>query len=98
MSDIYREIPDIELILYILEQEQQQKLPGMYQVSHELKELITFLRSLRAILIKEKNGEELTEQEQKILRKQIQRRLQRKLYASTCSLPMHYAGNTVSNI
>ncbi|MCR5785767.1 MAG: DUF4422 domain-containing protein [Eubacterium sp.] len=50
LSDIKNEIPDIELILYILEQESLVNVQGFYSVSHELSELITHLRKTREIL------------------------------------------------
>lgn len=50
LSDVRREIPDIELILYILEQETERNSQGFYSVSHDLKELITHIRTVRGIL------------------------------------------------
>lgn len=63
MSDVFREIPDIELILYILEQEQQNGLSGFYEVSHNLNELIVHLRKVREILKKKVTGEVVTANE-----------------------------------
>ena len=50
LSDIKGEIPDIELILYILEQENDKNLIGFYQVSNDLFQLINHLRKIRIIL------------------------------------------------
>lgn len=56
LSDIKNEIPDIELILFILEKEQEQGEEGFYHVSHNLKDLIIHLRTLKEILIRKKTG------------------------------------------
>ena len=52
MSDVRREIPDIEMILYILEQEKEQGLRGFYEVSHDLKQLIQHFRKVRELVSK----------------------------------------------
>lgn len=70
MSDVFREIPDIELILYILEQEQQNGLAGFYEVSHNLSELIVHLRKLREIIKKQVAGTSLAEEETQYLKEQ----------------------------
>ena len=49
MSDIKNEIPDIELILFILEKEKEEGINGMYKVSHELPELIIHFRKTKTI-------------------------------------------------
>ncbi len=67
LSDVRREIPDIELILYILEQEKTMGVRGFYEVSHQLRELIDHIRALRAIVRKEKDGQVLTASEQSYL-------------------------------
>lgn len=67
-SDIKGEIPDIELILYILEQEREQGQETFYQVSHQLNDLIVHLRNLRGIVQKENAGEKLSEKEQEYLK------------------------------
>ena len=64
LSDIRKEIPDIELILFILEQEKQQGVEGFYAVSHDLKVLIAHLRRVREIVKKETNHEKLSAEEQ----------------------------------
>ena len=50
LSDIKNEIPDIELILFILEKEKEEGINGMYKVSHELPELIIHFRKTKTIL------------------------------------------------
>lgn len=67
-SDITKEIPDIELILYILEQEQERGQETFYQVSHQLGDLIVHIRNLRSIIKKEVASEELTDKEQEYLK------------------------------
>jgi hypothetical protein len=52
LSDIKSEIPDIELILFILEREKEQGVSGFYSVSHDLRELIAHLRKLKEIYSK----------------------------------------------
>lgn len=61
LSDIKNEIPDIELILFILEKEKEQGIAGFYQVSHELPILIKQLREVREILSHWKGGENTEE-------------------------------------
>lgn len=68
MSDVRREIPDIELILYILEQEQMNGITGFYSVSHELSTLITHLRTIRSIVQNKVKGIALNEKEQTYLK------------------------------
>ena len=67
LSDIFREIPDIELILFILEKEQESGQVGFYQVSKDLKELIKHLRTVRAIIAKEAAGEMIEDVERQYL-------------------------------
>lgn len=67
LSDILNEIPDIEIILYILEQEQKNQLSSFYSYSHSLKDLIHHLRSIRNILSKQKQGLPLTNEEKKLI-------------------------------
>lgn len=58
LSDVSNEIPDIELILFILEKEKEQGIQGMYEVSHDLKELISHFRKTREILeIQKRQGQ-----------------------------------------
>ncbi len=54
LSDVSNEIPDIELILFILEREKELGIVGMYEVSHDLRDLIQHLRKTREILLNEK--------------------------------------------
>lgn len=68
VSDIKQEIPDIELILNILEQEQMRGLQGFYEVSHNLPVLVTHFRCLRDIVRKECCGRVLTEEEKQYLK------------------------------
>ncbi len=67
LSDIKNEIPDIELILFILEKEKEQGTAGFYQVSGDLKKLIVHLRRLKEILSHNKDGMQLEEAEQQYL-------------------------------
>ena len=67
MSDVRREIPDIELILYILEQEKQNGLTGFYKVSNNLSELIVHLRSLKKIIKKQIQEDDLSDIEEEYL-------------------------------
>lgn len=50
LSDIKNEIPDIELILFILEKEKEAEINGLYEYSHDLKSLIEYLRKIRATI------------------------------------------------
>lgn len=70
LSDVRREIPDMELILYILEQEAERGLEGFYSVSHDLKELITHIRRVRGILGNQAVRGTLTAAEQQYLSEQ----------------------------
>ena len=63
LSDILGEIPDIEEILYILEQEKISGLTGFYQYSNKLSELIIHLRKIRSIVRKESLGEKLSDED-----------------------------------
>jgi len=63
LSDILGEIPDIELILYILEQEQINGIGGFYQVSDKLNELILHLRNVKKIAKKKKENIEISEED-----------------------------------
>ena len=56
MSDIKNEIPDIELVLFILEKEQEQGINGFYMISHNLQDLIVHLRKIKELMFKKKNG------------------------------------------
>lgn len=67
LSDIFGEMPNIELILYILEQEQQNGLLGFYQVSNKLNELIVHLHKVQSIVKKEAAGEKLSEEDRQYL-------------------------------
>ncbi|MGN0141605.1 MAG: DUF4422 domain-containing protein [Roseburia sp.] len=67
LSDIKNEIPDIELILFILEKEAEQGIAGFYEVSHELPLLIQHLRRIREILMHDKAGKTIEESEQQYL-------------------------------
>lgn len=68
LSDVRREIPDIELILYILEQEAERELQGFYSVSHDLRELIAHIRTVRGILENQAARGTLTEAERQYLK------------------------------
>lgn len=68
VSDLKQEIPDIELILNILEQEELRGLQGFYAVSHNLPTLIEHFRFLREIVRKEKMGFALNDEEQQYLK------------------------------
>lgn len=63
LSDIRREIPDIELILYILEQEKIAGQESFYAVSHHLPDLILHIRRLRVMIRKEMAGKLLSKEE-----------------------------------
>ena len=63
LSDILGEIPDIEQILYILEQEKIYGLTGFYKYSNKLSELIIHLRKIRIIVRKESLGEKLSDED-----------------------------------
>jgi hypothetical protein len=67
LSDIKNEIPDIELILFILEREEKLGCDGFYQVSHNLSELIVHLRKLRKILSQSKEQGKTDEEGQRYL-------------------------------
>ena len=69
LSDIKNEIPDIELVLFILEKEQEQRIEGLYMVSHDLRELLTFFKKIKKILSKKKYGKELNDVEKQYLYK-----------------------------
>lgn len=69
LSDIRREIPDIELILYILEQEKRAGTESFYAVSHFLPDLIVHIRNIRVIVRKQQAGETLSQQERDYLEK-----------------------------
>ena len=56
LSDIKNEIPDIELVLFILEKEQEQGINGFYMISHNLQDLIVHLRKIKELMFKKKNG------------------------------------------
>ena len=68
LSDVRKEIPDIELILYILEQEKLRDQQGFYSVSHDLGTLILHIRKVRGILKKEMQGERVSKEEQQYLK------------------------------
>lgn len=67
-SDIRQEIPEIELILYILEQEAVSEIQGFYNVSHNLSDLIVHIRNLRGIIKKELSNQTLSVQEKNYLK------------------------------
>jgi hypothetical protein len=68
LSDIKSEIPDIELILFILERENEKGIQGFYSVSHNLKELIAHLRKLKEIYSKTGERNVAGEEERQYLR------------------------------
>ena len=68
LSDIRKEIPDIEIILYILEAEKQQGEELFYGVSHDLHDLIIHLRKIREIVKKETINRKLTADDIRYLR------------------------------
>lgn len=67
LSDIRNELPDIELILFILEKEAEQGIAGFYQVSRDLNQLITHLHRVREILGHDREGKVLEEAERHYL-------------------------------
>ncbi len=67
LSDLRKEIPDIELVLYILEQEKLQGEEHFYQISHNLRELIAHLRNIRKIVIRESEYHKLQMEDQQYL-------------------------------
>lgn len=67
-SDIKGEMPDIEQILYILEQEQERGQETFYAVSHQLNDLIIHLRTIRSIIQKEHTGQKPNKKEQEYLK------------------------------
>lgn len=68
LSDVRKEIPDIELILFLLEQERESGQKGFYEVSHQLTELIAHLRTVRGIVQKEARGQALTQEDEEYLK------------------------------
>ena len=65
-SDIFDELGCMELILYILEEEKKNEIDGLYSISHELADLVKYVRKIRTYLKKENAGQELTEEENAI--------------------------------
>lgn len=66
-SDIRGEIPVIELILYILEQEKSASCVGLYEVSHKLTDLITYMNQIYPVIKKQLAGNALSSEEENIL-------------------------------
>lgn len=62
LSDIKNEIPDIERILFILEQEQLLGIKGMYEYSHDLVELIGVEKEVKRLLEEGRVDEEYMKQ------------------------------------
>jgi hypothetical protein len=50
-SDIRRELPVIEMILYIIKMEKEYGVEGMYEDSQELSELIDNFRKIKEVII-----------------------------------------------
>ena len=68
-SDIKRELPCIELLLYIIQMEQQYGVECLYTDTKELGELIEHLQWIREWIRKEKEQEELGQELQEKLKK-----------------------------
>lgn len=68
-SDISRELPIIELILYIIKMEKQYQVEGLYADTHELSELIDNVRFIKELIIIKSRGEEIDEAHIKRLEK-----------------------------
>ena len=51
-----------------MEKEQEQGIDGLYDLSHNLKELVDCLRKLKEIIYKKKCGEEITSEEKAYIR------------------------------
>lgn len=62
-SDIFDELGCMELILYILEEENNQGIEGLYSVSHELSDLVKYVKKLGPLIKKDSNGETLLPEE-----------------------------------
>ena len=62
-SDIFDELGYMELILYILEEEKKQGVDGLYEVSHDLTDLVKYVKKVRPVLKKESVGEELSDED-----------------------------------
>jgi len=80
-SDIFDELGCMELILYILEEEKKQGIAGLYDVSHELADLVKYVKDVRNIVKKEKSGDVLSEEELDLKNKHPLSTLARKIIA-----------------
>lgn len=71
LSDISGEIPIIEHLLYIAQEEQQRNLPGLMLISNDLNEWIAHYRRVRDCLIHFSEGEKTQEDVDYILEKKV---------------------------
>ena len=62
-SDIFDELGCMEIILYILEEEKKQNIDGLYAVSHEIGELVKYIKKLGPLIKKDSKGETLLPEE-----------------------------------
>ena len=67
MSDIYSRVIITEQILFTLKAEKAAGIEGMWQVSHDLNELIEYYRKVFDIMGKVSAGDELSEEDRKYL-------------------------------
>lgn len=71
LSDIRGEIPIIEQLLYIAQEEQQRDLPGLVQMSNDLNEWIAHYRKVLDCLSRFSQGKKTPEDVDYILQKQV---------------------------
>ena len=71
LSDIRGEIPIIEQLLYIAQEEQQRSLPGLLQMSNDLNEWIAHYRKVLDCLSRFSQGKKTPEDIDYILQKQV---------------------------
>ncbi len=71
LSDISGEIPMIEHLLYIAQEERQRNLPGLMQISNDLNDWIAHYRKVRECLSRFSKGEKIQEDVSYILEKNV---------------------------
>lgn len=71
LSDIKGEIPVIEQLLYIAEQEQQRGISGLARLSNKLDQWIEHFRKVKQCLVRFSDGQVLQEDKQYILEKEV---------------------------
>lgn len=71
LSDIKGEIPVIEQLLYIAEQEQQRGISGLVRLSNKLDQWIEHFRKVKQCLVHFSDGQVLQEDKQYILEKEV---------------------------